>query len=534
MAAGEGSLRAIVRALRSAPSLLLPRVTMPLSVVFRQDPLLFWTFLLLWVGSVVPMFFTPFLPLSDMGIGVTMASLLWDTATGHGVAAKYYAINWAPNPYWTTYAIMAAVERVAGPLFAAKFITALTLLLGPLGVMRLLVTLRRSPRLALWAFLLGYDHNVYSGWMSLVMGLAYSYFIIAWMLETRSPGDAARVAVHTALLGLTHIQGIWLLMVAAVLLVPFGRPIRKRALLHAIVLSGMALTIGPWLLNRSDVKVATVKTAFGFEWHTPAHKIQHLFAYSLDNFVQPGAVQTTVAAFLVLALGPLLLGLLPRESPSEWNAAPLALVIAAGGLYMLLPFSISGPVSHWSTYPRYATVTLLFLLLVPAPRLHGPSALALLPGVLVSLWLDVHTAHQFAAFGKRTRPFLQIIDKVRPHASILPLVMDDSESDPDLKLPPYHQFFAYVTAFRKGYEGYLWDMPKWPLRYRTENMKPRPYWDRKAQLAFTMDKYGKHYDYVLVQGYSRGDSLRQMQSDPLPRPKMILQTGRWRLYEIER
>jgi hypothetical protein len=517
-----------------ALSLFRPRVERSLLQELKADRLLRWAFLGLWLAALIPMFFTPFLPMADMGVNVTMASLIWNAASGHGVASTYYTVSWLPNPYWTAYFVMALVDRVAGPLLAAKAITAIALLLVPLGIMRLLLTLGRNPRLALWAFLLGYDNNVFAGWLSLVVGFGYCFFIIAWTLEAKTVKDAARVAVHAALLGVTHIQGVWLLIVTVPLLIPLGRPLLQRFWVHSISLGGICITILPWLLVRTGPQLSSIRTAFGFEWHTPTHKLGNVFHYTLDTLATPEGVRITAAAFVILALGPLFLAVLPRHGTSARGWAPLALVLAAGALYMTLPFAVSGPISHWYTYPRYATVTLLFMLLVPSPRLDGRWALALVPGIWVNLWQDVRLAEQFAAFGQRTRPLLQIIDKVRPEAAILPLVLDDAEEDPGQRLATYHQLFTYVTAYRKGYEGYFWHHPKWPLSYREEKVKPQPGWGVTQQMAFTMDSYGKYYDYVLVQGFQNGDPVMPLQSGPLPRPKLVIEAGRWRLYEIER
>ena len=53
-------------------------------------------------------------------------------------------------------------------------------------------------------------------------------------------------------------------------------------------------------------------------------------------------------------------------------------------------------------------------------------------------------------------------------------------------------------------------------------------------MSFTMEKYGQYYDYVVVQGFDRGDPVAPFQAGPLPRPHLLVEAGRWRLYEIQR
>jgi hypothetical protein len=527
-----GNLRdATARAL----SFILPRVEQPLWRVFREDRLLFWCTVGLWVAALIPLLFTPFLPFSDLGNTIAAASLMGDAARGHGAAAEYFRVNWVPTPYFTTYAVLAVVGGILGPLAACKLVTAIILILIPLGVMRLLVTLRRSPRLGLWAFLIGYDHNLFAGWVSLLVGIGLCFFVIAWTLEARTVREALRVALGAALVGLTHIQAVWLLMAAVPLTFPFSRPLRQRFIVHLISGSGLAVTVLPWLASRLGTRSGTpISSVFSFEWHTPDYKISQVFAYTMDNFVKLPSVRLSAFAFLLLTLGPLCLSLMPRRGTGDRNATPLALIAGSVALYAFLWMTIDGPMTHWYTYPRYATVTLLLLLLVPTPRLDGKWALALLPGILTVLAMDWEVGRQMWAFGERTRPLKQVIAAVKPQASVLPLVFDDSVADPELKLPPYHQLTSYIAAFHKGFMPDMWDYPGWPVVYRDEKRKPWPGWDDAGMKAFTMQAYGQYYDYVVVQGFDRADPLFPLQNGPAPRPQLVVEAGRWRLYQMVR
>jgi hypothetical protein len=516
-------------------SVLRPHVERPLWEVLRDDRLLLRCTVGLWVAALIPLFLTPFLPFSDLGNTTASASLMWDAAFGHGQAAHSYKVTWVPTPYLTTYGMLALFDRAFGPLLAAKLVVAIILILIPLGVMRLLVTLRRSPRLALWAFLLNFDHNLFAGWVSFLIGIGLCLFVIAWTIEARTVREACKVALWSGLVGLTHIEAVWLLMVTIPLTFPFGRPLRRRLAVHFVSGAGLALTVIPWLVSRMATRHGTpISSTFSFEWHTPEYKIAQFFGYTLDNFVKLPSMRLAALAFGFLILGPLCLSLLPRVSTRERTATPLALVASSLGLYAFLFMSIDGPMVHWYTYPRYAYVTLLFLLLVPTPRFDGRWALALVPGVLLVLALDVEVARQFWVFGTRTRPLVQVIDRIKPEAAVLPLVFDDDEPDPELKLAPYHQLTSYIAAFKKGHMPDMWDYPGWPLVYRDENRRPWPGWDWGAMMGFNMAAHGRFYDYVVVQGFRRADPVAPLTAGPLPRPRLVVEAGRWRLYEIER
>lgn len=510
---------------------VVPRVESTLWSALRDDPLLRWGAIGLTIAIWVPLFLTPFLPFADQGINTASADLLWDTARGHQPLAHFHAIQWAPIPYWTVYAMAGAFGLLFGPLIAGKVVTALVMALVPLGIMRLLLTLRRDPRLGLWAFALSWEHNLYSGWLSLLQGIGIGCFVLAWTLEARTLTEGLRVAPFAALLALTHVQATWLVG-ATVLVLSFTRgPTRQRLPVHAVVLLGSALTIAPWLwahLHAPGAGLASA-TEFSFEWHTPEVKLTQFFTYTLDVFAQRPGARAAAITYALLVIGPIALGLLPqRHDADRWS--PLVMLGVVGALYAFLPFATSGPgnISIWSAYPRFATVIMLWLLLIPRPRLRGIWALALLPGVAAALLLDVNVCRQFASFGRRTRPFLQIASSVPRGASVISLVLDDADVDPDMKIWPFHQFYAYVTAFNHGYTPYLWSSRNTPLVYRTENSLPAPFWNG----VFSLDVHGNPYDYILVQGFAHGDPIPTATSQLGLHPTLVEEVARWRLYKV--
>jgi hypothetical protein len=508
-----------------ALGLLLPRTRTSLLQALLADRLLLYATLLLFVAGCIPLFVTPFLPFADLPLNTASAELMWDAAVGRPPASIYHRVNWAPVPYWVGYGAASLLGRIFGPLLTAKLLTAAVIALLPLSTMRLLLALRRDPRLGLWAFALVWQQNLYAGWVAYMIGIAFVAFVLAWILEAETVADGFRIAPYSALVALTHIQATWLLGVCGGLLCLTTGRVWKRALVHLAAGSGAALMTLLWLAGQLAGKSGP-SGAFSFGWHSPAYKLSKAFYYVLDNFSQPAAERIAAIVFVVLVLGPLALTQLPQK-PLVDRRSPLMLIVAAGCLYSLLWWEVGGPISHWYTYPRYASVVALWLLLVPAPRKGIWFTLALVPGVAATLALNWMVVRQFANFGERTRPLLEIIRAVPPGAAVLPFVLDDNDPDPDLRLAPYHQLFAYITAVGHGYTPYLWNIQSHPFSDKDVAL-PAPGWSG----VFSMDEHGRHYDYLLVQGFQHGDPVKRARSQQGYGARLVLERARWRLYEV--
>jgi hypothetical protein len=495
---------------------------------FEQDRVLLAATVVLALCACFPLFLTPFLPFCDLPLNTAQAELLWDALLGRLPAAAHHQVNWAPVPYWTGYLLAMLLGRLVGPLVAAKVLTALVLVWLPLSMMRLLLALKRDPRLGLWTFGLVWQQNLYAGWMAFMLAICLVSYVLARLIEAKTIQDGLRLAPLTALVAVTHVQGTALLGLTAIALTLTTGRFLHRFCVHGAAGLGAAAVTAAWLLiPLSSNAPQTGGAGLSFGWHSPAQKLSQFFYYTIDNFSWPEGERAAAITFVVMVLGPLLLSVLPSRFVFD-RRSPLALVAVAGGLYSLLWWEINGAIAHWYTYPRYAVVTVLYMALVPAPRLRGMYALALLPGVLGALWVDYAVVQQFIAFGAQTRPLLDVIARVAPRTSVLPIVLDDADRDPFVKVPgPYHQLFAYVTAVTRGYSPYLWNNRANPLYYAGPQL-PAPGWDG----AFSMSQYGSKYDYVLVQGFQKGDPLTNPESPNEKRPRLLLQSGRWRLYAV--
>jgi len=188
--------------------------------VFREDELLRWSFLLAFLLSCLPMAFTSMLPLTDLGSHMGFAGLMNDVLTPGTVASDRYAINPVPVPYWPAYLVINFVEMIAGIFVAGKVIVALALAGIPLGVMRLLVALERSPRLGLVAFLVVWDINLYWGWVTFQFAMPFVLWAFAWLVEAKTFKAALAICALAAVVGLSHPHAIMWLVAGAFALIP--------------------------------------------------------------------------------------------------------------------------------------------------------------------------------------------------------------------------------------------------------------------------------------------------------------------------
>jgi hypothetical protein len=490
--------------------------------------------LLLAVFALLPIFATPFLPLADLPDNVAQGALLPDIILKRGLAAYHYRVQWAPVPYWTTHVLVGVLSPIMGVINAGKVMVALVLLGMPLAVMRVLLALGREPRLALWAFLLSWDNNLYAGWTAFLLGMIGALWGIAWLLEARTPRDAVPIGLLSCLLGLTHIQAVAYFGLIVGVLGLLRRPLKRAIILHLIAGSGLAISVLPWLFSRFSESGGHV--AFTFDFHTPREKLNSFYLYTLDNLPKVDDGVITALAFCLLIFGVPLLCSLGEDPPTTASSGELAaprasaavLVLAPLALYFALPMAISGPVSHWYTYPRYATFTLLALLFLPRGRFRHWRALWLLPGVLAALLMFTRIRAQFADYGTRARPFLEIIAHVRPNSAYLPLELDDS--DPATRLDTFNQIHAYIAGFKKGYDPHLFDNNSIPFLYRSDRRLPQTAWNRPQD--FSLTEHGRYYDYVVIQGGLDRDPLKRLTPAAGIRAQLVVEAGRFRLYEM--
>lgn len=478
--------------------------------------------LVLSVVSLVPLLVTPIVPLTDLGSTVGAAGLLLDALGDSTTASRYYSVNPLPVPYWTGYLWLALVGWLVGPLWAAKSLVAVCVLATPLAAIRLSMALKRDWAFSLLSFTLAWDVNLYWGWVTFQIGMALALWAVARLIEANSLRAALRVIPLTAIVALTHAHAVVFLAVAAMLTALARVRSPRVAALHLVGCLGF-LVLLPWLW------LQVVHPAFGAHGATELvspplqERIGRVYEFAFGVFLDQQGQLFSVLSFMAIVAVPLVAGFLPRGS-SERPLLGLALFAAPVLLYLFLPFEVRGPVPHWWTYPRFATLLLVLLLVVPdaevSPRWRGAIAVSAL---LLTGGLSLARIQQFSRYGDHVRPYLSLVEQIPNGSRVLPL--DIEFAFPGFREPPLGQLHGYAAALRHSYDPHLFDHPAIPLLFRRDALMPTPDW-RNIPATYTPE-IAAYYDYVIV--YPRDRDFLQSRSEQL---QFVSDSGAWRLYKV--
>lgn len=490
----------------------------------RHDRLLALLTAVLITVCLAPLAVTTVVPLIDLPHHVALSRLLWDVIFKQGNAAAHYTADPTPAPYWTVYFLLAVSNRIFGVYAGTKVVVGLCALSVPLGAMRLAIALGRSPRLALGAFLLVWDFNLYFGWLNHVLGVGLALFALAQLFEAETPRAALRAWPVGVALALTHVLPFGFFALAAGL----SAIVKRRGLvIHAVGLALPALALGPWLVRSFAGPRVTDP---GLVFDRIDVRLKEFFTYTLGSGpLTTNGVNAEGFAFLLLLLGPLFFFLLPQRPQRVSRALALVPLLAALLLYFALPLAVARPVEHWGTYPRFASLILLGVMLLPNPRLTGPQAFWVLPGAVLSAWSSLSVAAQFRAFDAEIAPFYEVLKRVPAGASLLPLCYDNVF--PSVRLRLGESLHGYITGNTGGFNPYLFGQTTNLVHYRDEGRPPAPPgWGRDPR-SFSMQAYGQHYDYLLVQG-AAADPVRRATTPTDRVPTLVFERGRFRLYAV--
>ena len=514
----------------------------PLVEAFSEDRFLSIGTAVACVGALVPIFLSPFLPLQDLPNHTALASLLSHMANGGEVSSLHFMPQPYPVPYWVGYMVIFVGGKLASPLFGAKLLVALAVLAVPLGLMRLLISLDRSPRLGLWAFALAWDYNMSWGFVAFNLATGLSFIYIAWAIDSLELPSLGwgRVVMALALglvLALTHAHATGVAVLALGVLALGALPRRSDASRLLLFACAPVLGLLPWLamgFATGGDSVAVPEDLAGFGSSANAGKrMTDLFRCTL-GFVRGQVPEGLMGvAFVILLVFPLLYLAPSRPSGASWRRS-LGLYLLAWALYLVLPTALYWPFEQLFIQQRHATLILLLGLTLPTCDFSDRHAWRLIPGlvaVALSIGVSAWSSHSFA---KHAEPFLEITEAVPMETRVLPVILSDRV--PESRRALLNQFSAYIVAAKGGYTPYLFDTPNLVVRYQQDRHLPHPPWYEPKK--FSIEEHARHYDYVLVQGL-KNDPIRKKgrhRSGPWGEVRLVevTQAGPWRLYRVEK
>lgn len=447
-------------------------------------------------------------------------------------------------PYFSMYAIGAALMLVFPMMVAVKIAAAVMLALLPAGLAVLFHGMKKSPLLGLlglgaaWSSLTHWGFLNFMGALGLfAMATGFTFLLV----DKPTRGRQAALALTLVALFFTHIFrypfALCAVVGTAIVMYPVTRRIRPivAPLVPAIALflvwlrvrpPALAGSMGPLSVHKE--RLAGFVGYLGGAFNDPAEKL------AFESFFRVIAV----VAILSLAAG----GWARFEAGERelarrrfaWDA--LALVVPLGcalvflGLYLVMPMEIG---IWWYVFPREATAT-AFLLLGAFPDLPRPLLLrAPLVAAIAAggLGISAVVAKNYAVFDKATADFTAITRQIPRAPRLLYLVFEHSGST--RTTTPFIHLPAYVQAEKGGWLSFhfaTWGAS--PIQYRPRSAPgaviPPPTlnrWEWTPQ-AFNLARNGAFFDWFLVRKQGSADPL--FQADPSI--ERVDHVGTWWLY----
>ncbi len=447
-------------------------------------------------------------------------------------------------PYFSMYAIGAALMLVFPPVVAAKMAAFSMLILLPAGLAVMFHGMKKSPLLgllglgAVWTNLTHWGFLNFMGALGLfAMAIGLTFMVV----DKPTRGRQWALTITLVCLFFTHIFrypfALCGVVGTAIVMYPVTRRFRP---IVAPMIPAIALML-VWL----RVRPTTLAAGIGpLEIHKD--RFDEMQSFLVDGFFDPAEHQ---AFERFLQIGLVVAGIsfvfqgiavfrarhrLHIGRDLSWSAfaflVPLSCAAVFLLLYLVLPMSIG---TWWYVYPREATAA-CFLLLGVVPDLPRPLALrAPLAGALAvaALGITAVVSKNYALFDRATDDFAVIIKQIPIGPKLMYLVFDHSGST--RTTTPFIHLPAYVQAEKGGWLSFhfaTWGTA--PIQYRSPDepgavlAPPAPErWEWRPDL-FDVTRDGPFFDLFLVRNRTAPDYL--FKADPTIH--RVDHQGTWWLY----
>jgi len=466
----------------------------------------------------VPFLSVQFPPVTDLPQHVAQIRLFWEAL--HDPSSPY-RVQWL-TPYGLAYVVVSAIWSLVSPENTGR-LAALAIGLLWMGTGHLLAAARgRSPAAAIVASVLLFNHTLYWGFYSFVVGWPV---FAGWLLLTSGRrahrigwGDALGLFAAAALLYFTH--ALWLAVGALWFLVSsvFNRVGFRRAALRLLSFSPVLVVAAIWYPRLA---------AHGFDSPTrwfflPSSRLS--FSWLVDAIL--GGLRGP-AEYLVLVamIGWVGLALYPhrREPPAAVDRELLLAAALLACLAFLLPDLRTNTIAFAKRWAPCAAV--LLVLGTPVPRWKPAVQYLVAVGLLVAMvggttmaWVQFDR-REYSGLAESLRALPE-----RPRVIGLNLA-PESEL---VKGRPFIQTFAYAQVLRGGELNFSFaDFAPSPVVYRTRR-KPTWTWGLEWSPGLVQRSDLDQFDYAIVNGDEATHKEFATHFGVAP----VTHQGRWRLYRL--
>jgi hypothetical protein len=448
--------------------------------------------------------------------------------------ADYYNLRVRPVPYFLFYLTIHLLLYVSSIEVANKIFLSAYLIVFPLSVLALARALKRSPWLALSAFVLVFNQNWIYGFSSYLMGTCFMFLslamLIRWMDGAR-PWTLVALGVSTILAYFGHVMPWFCFGLCAIALLVLHVKEWRRGLLAAVaMLPSVGFALAAYLEERqshSYFKNGEGLSALAGTWRDFPTLVAEFPRRVLELF--PGNVDRNILIVVTLTVLALAVWKGVRradETPQQQQRIKVILIVL-GVTYCMLPYQITRPMSWWYVSPRVPSMMAVLLVLLPAlPMNDWRRRIMMAPVVISAVVLSLTLTQLYRDFSRRNAPFMQLLNQTPLGSNVLVVVRgmmrgpgsEELSGDPATSGPVYWHFSSWPMALHGGYGPYVFDQgipiqPKLKLR--------APAWANTDTFEL---RQAPDFDYYLVR--SPSDDLER---EPSLRVKERL--GEWVLFK---
>lgn len=489
--------------------------------------------LALWYAR--PLWVTRYVPLHDLPNHLARITAYHHLRDPRWHLSAFYAPSLQLVPYLGHYLAVDLLAYVCGGVVPADtvFLT-LYVLAAPLCGLAFARATGRSPWLGLLMLPLSVSMFFQWGFVAFCVGcmlLLPALAALYRVLDEPSARRAVALGVWTAVLYLFHVIPWGALGLYALVLFAFELAARRtRGPLVASL--AMAPSLGMLAIGVHQAR------RFGYlgtqqyqaQVDAPARMLER--AAKMIDLWQRSHVDEWVVVGIALVLLLLVVSDAPPDGePLRRRVRVPAALATFVGLALVTPFWVQRPFNWWMVNLRFLLPAAEVAVFLPRGRIAGGRALLLGGAVALSALLPGPMARNYADFGRRLQPLIDLIRMTPLGSSTLVLHRPPPRSFEDPVLAPgvtyWREVYNYPLVLRGGYDPYLYD-DGFPIKRIAALAAPKV---ERAAEHITSPAETKFDPMTMLQGWDYFIVPAEA-SDLMPPDGAVLvrQSGTWLLY----